>query len=126
MPRIPDLSEVPDLEIQPEGEYNLRIVSAKDVISNNTGREGIMMVISNLDADNAPNIFHRIWFPMEGDDEHKANNMWRMIKELLQSLGLPTTGCDPQDFVGIEFQGLVAIEKDQNEQDQNVLKRVTG
>jgi len=122
--RIDDLSEVKEPELQPEAEYTLRIVSAKDTISQRTGREGIMLVMHNLDVDNAVPIFHRMWMPMESDPPDNAETMKRMLKELVKSLGLPVTGCDTEDFTGIEFRGLVGIEKDQNGEDRQVLRRV--
>jgi len=123
--RIPDLSEVPELQVQAEAEYNLRIVSAKDTVSGNTGREGVRMVIHNLDVDNAVPIFESIWFPMEVDDKAKADNMWRRVRGFLNSLGLPTTGCDTEDLIGKEFRALVGIRKAYNsEEDENYIARV--
>lgn len=124
--RIPDLSEVKDLEVKPEGEYNLRIVNAQDVTSQQTGREGMLFVIHNLDYDDAVPIFHRVWLPMEGDDKHKADTMWRMLKEFVNSLGLPLEGCETENFQGLEFKGMVTLQKNnQSGEDENVLKRVT-
>lgn len=125
--QIPNLSDIPDLEPVSEDEYNLKIVSAQDTISGNTGREGIKMVIYNLDKDNALPIFHSIWLPMEGDDDTKAQTMWRMIKEFLISLGLNPGDISTEELQGIEFTGLVGLQKNNlSGADENVLKRVTG
>lgn len=125
--QIPDLSDIPEPEVVAEGEYNLKIVSAQDTVSGNTGREGIKMVIHNLDMDNAVPIFHSIWMPMEGDDDTKANTMWRMIKEFLTGLGLNPGNISTEELQGLEFTGLVGIQRnDYTGNDENTLKRVTG
>jgi len=124
---IPDLSEIPDLEPAPEGEYNLKIVSCRETTSGNTGREGYKMVIHNQDGDNFLPIFHSIWFPMESDDDSKVATMWRMVKEFLTSIGLPPGDVGPEDIQGMEFTGMIGIRNnDLSGQPENHLIRATG
>lgn len=124
--RIPDLSDVPELSPVPaDEEYDLRIIKAQDVTSDNTGRSGIMLIAEIKDVENAENIFHRIWLPMEGDDEAKQMVMWRMIKEFMTALGLDPSGAETEDFQGLEFSAIIGVEDDNNGRPRNFIKRVT-
>lgn len=124
---IPDLSDIQDLEVSPEGEYALKIISCKEVTSGKTGREGYSMVIHNLNGDSYLPIFHSIWFPMDSDDNTKTNTMWRMVKEFITALDMPPGDVGPADFVGVEFSGLVGIKKNERtDNDENYLIKVTS
>lgn len=124
--RIPDLSDIPELEpVSPNVEYDLRITTAKDVTSNRTGREGIMLVCEILGEENAENLIHRLWLPMDGDDEEKQKTMWRMIKEFLSAIGAPTDGLDTDELKGLEFSAILGQEQDNNGKLRNNIQRVT-
>jgi len=100
---IPDLNDVPDLAPVEDGEYSVRVISAKEVSSDRTGRTGAMLVCQIEGQEAAENLLHKIWFPMEDDDEQKANTMWRMIKETCVGFGLGADGVDEvSEFVGCE------------------------
>lgn len=123
--RIPSLDEIPDLTPVDPGEYDLRVISAKDVRSERTGRTGIMLVCEIVGEENAENVFHRIWMPMESDDERKAQTMWRMMKEFIRSVGLPTDGLETADFENLEFSAQLSLVEQQNGRMANEIVRVT-
>ena len=124
--RIPDLSEIPDLEpVAANQEYDLRIIRAKDVKSERTGREGILLICEIQGEPNAENLMHTLWLPMDSDDEHKAGTMWRMIKEFLSSVGASTDGLDTSDLEGLEFSAVLGQENDPNGKTRNVFQSIT-
>lgn len=123
--RIPDLSDIPSLEPVPAGEYDLRVISAKDVKSDRTGREGIMLICEVTGEENAQNVFHRIWLPMEKDDQNKKDTMWRMVKEFLEALGLDAGEVETSDFEGLQFSAQLSLTKDNKGRDINEIVRVT-
>jgi hypothetical protein len=124
--RIPDLSDIPELEpVSPNVEYDLRVIAVKDITSNKTGREGIMLVCDILGEENAENVIERLWLPMDGDDEEKQKTMWRMIKEFLGSIGAPTDGLDTDELKGLEFSAILGQEQDDKGRIRNNIQRVT-
>ena len=123
--RIPDLSDIPELSAVESGEYDLRVIKAQDVVSERTGREGIMLICEIMGEENAQNVFHRIWMPMEGDPETKANTMWRMIKEFMSGVGLDAGGAETEDFMGLEFSAYLTLTKDQKGRPVNEIQRIT-
>jgi len=124
--RIPDLSEIPDLEpVAANVEYDLKITKAKDITSNRTGREGIMLVCQIMGEENAENLIHRIWLPNDSDPEDKQKTMWRMIKEFLGSIGASTDGLETEELEGMEFSAILGQEKnEQNGRIVNTIQRV--
>lgn len=105
---IPNLSEIPDRAPVEGGEYDLRITKVKETKSKRTGRYGCQLIIEIVGEDNASSIFHTLWYgnykDYQGDDEEKSNNMWRMVKDFIRSLGLdPDNETDESDLIGLEF-----------------------
>jgi len=105
---IPNLSDIPDKKPVEAGEYDLRIRTAKETKSKNTGRYGCMLIIDIDGEDTADSIFHTMWYgnykDFQGDDEEKNNLMWRMVKDFLRALGLdPEEETDEEDLVDVEF-----------------------
>lgn len=126
MALIPDLSDIPELTLVADGEYDLRVIVAKEIPSKKTGRNSIMLVCEILEEDNALNLIHSIWLPMETDDEDKKATMWRMIKEFLTAIGLDTADeLEPEDFLHVEFSALLGTESSDDYADKNVIKRIT-
>lgn len=123
--RIPDLSDIPELTpAAPNTEYDLRVIKSKSTKSNRTGREGILLIVEILGEENTENIMHTLWLPMEGDDPGKAQTMWRMIKEFLNSVGLPTDGLEISEFEGLEFSAILGLETDDKGRERNFIQRV--
>ena len=117
-----DLSGVPDLTHMEEGEYDLRITSVKDVEAGN-GRDGIRFVCKILNEENAKNVVHQLWAPMEGDDEDNVEIMERMQKEFLQALNMPVDGSvENDDFVNLEFSAILGIEEYEGEERNKIVK----
>ena len=110
---IPNLSDIPDKKPVESGEYDLRIVKAKETKSKNTGRYGCQLIIQIDGEDNVSDIFHNLWYgnykDYQGDDEEKSNTMWRMVKDFLRAIGLdPEEETDEEDLIGLEFTAEVA------------------
>lgn len=112
MAMIPSLKEIPDKSPVEPGEYDLRIIKAKETKSNRTGRYGCMLIIEVDSEDNAETIFHTLWYgnykDYQKDDEKKNAIMWRMVKDFLRALGLdPEQETDESDLVGLEFTAML-------------------
>jgi len=108
MPAIPNLSTIKDLAPVTEGEYDLRIIKAKDTHSDKTGRNGILCIIEVIGEDLASNIMHTMWFGNDGiykgDDAEKSDLMWRMVKDFLGAIGLSRDGeVELDEFTDINF-----------------------
>ncbi len=124
---IKNLSEVKDLEIMPNGEYDLRIISVKDGKSERTGRESINLTMKFVGEDAAKNLFHSIWLPMKGDGADKTDTMQRMIKEFCVGLNMDVdSDIETSDFKDLEFTALVDIEVSEEYGDKNIIKKVTS
>lgn len=123
---IPSLNDIPELTIAPDGEYTLRILSAKDMETKdqNNPKPFLMLVTQFMDRDNTPNLIHKLWFPTKDDSKDKKTNKLRMIKDFCNSIGLDTTQEIPnEDFIGIEFQAIVKISE-YDGREYNEIKKV--
>lgn len=129
--RIPDLTDIPEPKLAEPGEYDLRIISAKDKVTagneaeNKPKRNYLFLVCEFKGEDNIENLVHSIYLPCEEDDERKQNIMWRMLKEFIVGIGLDPAGCETSDFEGVEFSAIIGLEKDLQGQPRNVIKRIT-
>jgi hypothetical protein len=124
--RIPDLSDIPELgPVAPDTEYDLRIVGAKNIQSKRTGREAALFICEILGEENAENVLHSLWLPMESDDASKQKTMWRMVKEFLSAVGLPTDGFELEDAIGTEFSAILSLGEDDKGRKRNEILRVT-
>jgi len=76
---IPNLSEIPDKKPVEAGEYDLRIRTAKETKSKNTGRYGCMLIIDIDGEDTADSIFHTMWYgnykDFQGDDVENGKRL---------------------------------------------------
>lgn len=123
--KIPNLSDIPDLGPVEKGEYDLYVRKAKDTKSNNTNREGLLLIIDIQDVENAEPIMHSIWFPNNNDDEDTTGTMWRMIKEFITKIGLdPSDENENSDFEGLSFSAQLDLDT-YNGKTRNVITRVT-
>ena len=108
MSAIPNLAAIKDLAPVSPGEYDLRIIKAKDTNSKRTGRNGILCIVEIVDEDLADNIMHTMWFGNDGkytkDDADKSDMMWRMVKDFLEAIGLSRDGeVELDEFADINF-----------------------
>jgi len=125
MALVPSLSDIKDLTNMDPDEYSMRILRAMPIKSQRTGRAGMMMIVAFEDEDTAKDILHSLWYPMESDEKSKADNMWRMIKEFMQSLGLNSDDeLEKEDFEDLAFNALIDIGEDMNGAEINIIKRV--
>lgn len=124
MSLLPNTSDIPELSPVEPGEYDLRIIRAKETQSNRTGRKGIMLIHDIIGEDNAEDLIDTIWLPMDTDDEDKKKTMLRMIKERVLALGLPDDGSvELDDFIGTEFAAILELE-DSDFGRRNNIKRI--
>lgn len=122
--RIPDLSNIPDVGPVPEGEYQLKIRKAKDHVSDNTGRHGLMLICQILGETNASSVFHTLWYPFETEDDDKQTVMWRMVKEFIEAIGLDASASpEAKDFEGIEFSAKLRLNTEMD-RPRNEIERV--
>jgi hypothetical protein len=123
-----DLQNVPELEVLPEGEYELRILACEV----KTSQAGNPMVSLSLDCPAEPNskgIHHTIMLPTDADDEKKRNGRLRSLKGFCEAFGINTVGGITLDdsVVGNTGWAIIAIESSPEYGDQNRVRRfVTG
>lgn len=125
MPLFPDTSGIPELKPVEPGEYDLRIIKAKETKSARTGREGVMLICEIIGEDNAENVLDTMWLPMDTDDSTNAQTMLRMLKERLLALGLPDDGTtEIEDFADLNFTALLDYEEEPNQRPRNTIKKI--
>lgn len=138
---IKNLADLPEMILMPDGEYNMRIIRALRSKPAKTGRNGLMLVHSFIDEDNAVDMIETLYFgnddpndpdapegfvPYTGDDDSKSDLMWRMIQDRLKAWDMSADGdLEPEDFVGIEFSAYVVIEDGGEYPAKNVIKKIT-
>ena len=124
MSLLPNTSDIPELRPVEPGEYDLRVLRAKETESKKTGRKGIMLIIDIEGEDNAEDIINTLWLPMAADDEDKTKIMLRMIKEFVVAVGLPEDGSvELDDFVDLSFSAALEIEDNEFGR-RNTIKRI--
>ena len=114
---------VPELEVAPEGEHQVmisRVVDRSGDAAYKSGREGYD-VLMKVDVPNSKSLMHRVFKPMESDDEDKANNMKRGIKNFVQAFNIASE--DTETWVGSTCWAVLGIENDAEYGDKNLVKR---
>lgn len=122
MALISNLSDIPDLGPVAEGEYDLRVTSAK-VKTFDSGTSCINLSCEIVGEDNAETVWHKLWLPKDSDEQSKVTNKLRSIKEFMQAVGLdPAEGVsdEAQEFVGIEFTAMLKLEAGYPDPEQQV------
>lgn len=115
--------QVPELEPVPEGEHQVGITKVVERLGDeayNSGREG-WDVFMRVDHPNSKTLVHRVFKPMESDDEDKANNMKRGIKRFVEAFDI--TSEDTDTWVGATSWAVLGIEIDAEYGDKNIVKR---
>lgn len=121
--RIPNLSSIADLTIMPEGEYDLKVVSAKDIQNAAKDRDAIFLNCKIIGEESAKPVFHKLWLGNEADDKEKYDGMMRRIKEFAVAVGLDPDDLETEHFAGIEFTALLKVTNYKGE-DNNEIARV--
>lgn len=116
-----DLDNVPELEILPEGEEQVMIVSAEDYVGQTSGKVSIKVILSFPEHANASDIFHYIAIPAPEDDERTKNNKLRRANKFLAAFGL-TKQDDYADWCGKTAWALIGQEPDNNGEMRNTIK----
>jgi len=121
---IPNLSHIKDKNvIKLESPQEMDLIINKMVMKKcSSGRTGALFVISIDGESEAKEIMHQMNFGNYGDyqkDSEETNEtMWRMLKEFIRALGLdPEEEHPEEDFVDLEFVGLVGYEDGMVEDD---------
>jgi len=118
-----NFNEIPDLAAVPEGEYELRIVSAEDYSSKSTGNLMIRLVFEIQDQPNAESIYFYLGVPNTGDDDRVRNAKLRRIKSFVNAFGINPDG-EYADWIGSTGWALVSNEiNDRTGSPRNDIKR---
>lgn len=84
-----NLDDIPEMEVLPAGEYELKISSCEIEESKNTpGNYNIVLVMEVLDQPNSFNIFRYLSLPNANDAEKTFNSKGRFIKEAFDAFGI--------------------------------------
>lgn len=111
---IPELSKIKDKKvIKLESPQEMDLIITKMYTDKwSSGQTHAAFIITMDGEEGAKEIFHTCGFGNYGDfqdfDEEKSDNIWRMLKEFIRSLGLdPDEEHPSEDFEDLEFVGLI-------------------
>ena len=110
MALIGNLSDIPELGPVAEGEYDLRITSAKEK-KYDSGATCINLGCEVIGEDNADTVWHKLWLPTNADDQSKQVKKLRQIKDFMQALGMDINAGveDAREFVGQQFTAKLSL-----------------
>ena len=80
--------DVPDVELLPDGEYQVRVQKA-EVKESKAGDKYFNIVLVPVDHPAAEPIYYSLFPPKGSDDERKKLNKQRRIKAFLEAAGVP-------------------------------------
>jgi len=133
MPGMMDVSlnDIPDLVVlETNTECQLKIESIEHKTSENTGREFVEARMTVVGEPTAEDIYHRVFGPMDGDDEKKADRFRRRMRDFCIAYGF-----DPAQGIGVMLEnnaavggiawGVLDIEEDAQYGKKNVVKSFT-
>lgn len=116
-----DLENVPEESAVPEGEYELRIVDAKDHVSKTSGKPSINVVFVIDSEPNSQLIYHYMSLPTPDDDDRSSNSKKRRIKDFLTVFGLSPQS-EYEEWIGLTGWALVEVD-DRTEEPRNAIRR---
>ena len=107
-----NLNDVPDLEVLPEGDYELKIGRAdiKDYTSDKGNGQYMNISLTVIDEANAPTIYHTIFLPNSSDDESQANAKKRRIIQFYKAFDIDLDGAELSELSGKTGYAFLRIE----------------
>lgn len=118
-----NLQEIPDLEVMPEGEHQVRCVRAEEGTSNKSGDPYILLRLEIVGEPNVKQITNPIMLPGENSDERETNSRLRRLKQAVEAFSLDPTNVDTEDFEGKTAWAFLTEESDPEYGDQNNVRR---
>lgn len=119
---LPNLDDVPQLELAEDGQHDIRIISAREFESQ-AGRQCWRIKFRVEDKDNAQDFNELLAFPMEGDDTRKAANMGERVRKFIQAFGLKE-GMGPDDVIDRTASAILGTKYDDYlEADTNYIRQ---
>lgn len=119
-----NVADTPDLVALEAGEYEVKVERAEIRTSQKTGGNFIMLLLSVPAEPNAKLINHIMMLPTQDDDERKAQNRRRAIKEACQAFDVEMTPpINVENFVGQSSFAILAEEEDAEYGTQNRVRR---
>lgn len=118
------LDTLPEPTVVPGGEeYNLKIVSAKQVQSKSSERQLISVVLEAIDHPDAKSVFENLCFPLEGDADKTIYMFKDQFRNFFNAFGidLKKPG-DPAEWKGLEGWAFLKVEE-RNGVDENKVSR---
>jgi hypothetical protein len=115
--------DVPEITSVPQGEYELKILSAETKDSKK-GDPMIALYMEVLGEATADNLNHYIMLPTDGDDEKTRVRKLNRLKEFKSCFHLPSSGpIASEDMVGATGWAILGEEESQEFGKQNRVKR---
>ena len=121
---IPNLSHIKDKKVlKLEAPREMDLIITKMIMGKwKSGQHNAAFIIHMDGEEDAKEIYHTVGFGNFGDfqefDAEKSETIWRMLKEFITSLGLdPEEDHPAEDFVDLEFVGLVGYDSGEVEDD---------
>lgn len=124
------MREVPDLEVVPDGEYELQVVSATRIIGESSKR--FQVILSIIGHPNASPVYHLLWLPKDEDDEQRQNASVRKIKYFCEGFDVDFSSpieIDENnsivDFIGKTGNARLVVDPETDKHgERNIIKRV--
>ena len=116
-----NLTDVPDLVVVPEGEYQIMIksVESKQDKNNNPG----MQVRLKIDGvENAKTFTTWVSLPGPSDDEDTKNDKLRGLKRFVEGFGIQMP-IDMENLAGMSTMVILGVRTSEEYGDQNNIKR---
>jgi hypothetical protein len=115
-----NVDDAVELQVLPEDEYELRIISGEIKISQ-AGNKYLALRFEVLDQEFADDIYHNVTLP-SGEDKKTDNKRLLSIKSFYNAFGI-SGQVDLSSLPGLTGRALLVIEEDQTYGERNKVKR---
>ena len=119
-----NLDTIPEESILPQGEYEVKILSAKSKDSK-AGKPMLEIALGFPGEPDARSCFHYITLPADGDEETTINGKLRRLKGFYEAFGIDYSGgpVDMDNTVGETAYAIITEEEDEQYGNSNRIKR---
>ena len=118
-----NLDAVPEESTLPQGEYEVKILSAKSKDSK-AGKPMLEIALGFPGEPDARSCFHYITLPAEGDEDKPINGKLRRLKGFYEAFGIDySSPVDMDTIVGETAYAIITEEEDEQYGNSNRVKR---
>lgn len=124
------------LDLDLTGNQQLTVIADKTpamvkVINLNTDKvfdeeaPRIQVVLESQDHEDAPDIYHTLWLPKQGDSEKRIKRAKQGIKDFLSAIGLDpeVAKIEPEEWLDKNAESVIGQREGQNGEPQNFIKK---